>query len=216
MKRKIFIILTFFLIFIAVLGCVKQLTKQFYMLNYTADRLSQRNSANPYPIIIRLRPFSIEKAYAKPNIVYRKSPYEFDYYPDHLWAVRPADMITDLIFSHLESIKLVETLVRRLDEKGTPDYELTGTILAIEEYNGPDMWYAHLRISFVLLDFKTGVAVYSRIFDQKRNVENKIPLEVVKVLSQLTDVIASLLMEDLDNLLYKNTQKSANAETEEK
>ncbi|MCL1947138.1 MAG: ABC-type transport auxiliary lipoprotein family protein [Chitinivibrionia bacterium] len=214
MKRKIFIILTFFLIFIAVLGCVKQLTKQFYMLNYDPNKLSPRNSANPYPIIIRLRPLSIEKAYTKPNIVYRQSAWEFDYYTDHLWAVRPADMITDLLFRHLEKIKLVETLVRRLDEKGTPDYELTGTILAIEEYNNKDEWYAHLTISFVLLDFKTGTAVYSRVFEKNKPVASKTPLEVVKVLSEATDMIASELMEDLDNVLYRITQKPVSAEIE--
>ena len=208
MKRKILTASAALLIFIAIFGCVKPLAKKFYMLNYTPDRLSQRNSSTPYSIIIRLRPFLIEKAYAKPNIVYRRGAYEFDYYPDHLWAVRPADMVTDLLYSHLEGIKLIETLVRRLDEKGTPDYELSGTILAIEEYDSDDTWYARLKISFVLLDFKTGTAVYSRVFDQTREVTDKKPLGVVKVLSEIMDYTASLLVTDLDNFLYETTQKT--------
>jgi len=198
------IILGIFIILIIV-GCAKPLAKNFYVLNYTPDKLENRKSQTPYQRIIRLRPFAIEKAYAKTNIVYRENPYQLDYYPDQLWAVRPVDMITDLVFSHLESIKLVETLVRRLDEQGAPDYELSGTILAIEEYDSGDTWYAHLKISVVLTNYKTGKAVYSRIFDQTRVVGTKTPLSVVQTLSEIMDYISSLLMTDLDNFFFETT-----------
>lgn len=202
MKKTIIGILTVVIISF-IFGCAKPLAKNFYVLNYTPDKLEDRKSDEPYRQTIRLRPFSIEKAYAKTNIVYRENPYQLDYYPDHLWAVRPVDMITDLVFSHLEDIRLVETLVRRLDEKGTPDYELSGTILAIEEYDSGDTWYAHLKISVVLTDFRTKNAVYSRIFDQTRKVEVHTPIVVVQTLSEIMDYMASLLMADLDNFLYE-------------
>jgi ABC-type uncharacterized transport system auxiliary subunit len=206
------IILCLFIVLI-IIGCGKPLAKNFYVLNYTPDKLDNRKSETPYLRTVRLRPLNIEKAYARTNIVYRENPYQLDYYPDHLWAVRPVDMITDLIYSHLESIKLVETLVRRLDEKGTPDYELSGTILAIEEYDSGDVWYAHLKISFVLTEFRTGTAVYSRIFDHTRKVEIQTPLSVVKTLSEIMDYIASLLMNDLDNFFFEVTQTSQTVET---
>jgi ABC-type uncharacterized transport system auxiliary subunit len=125
-----------------------------------------------------------------------------DFYPDHLWAVRPADMITDLIFRHLEDVRLVDAITRRLDER-SPDFELSGTILAIEEFNSGDQWFAHLRISFVMTDFRTGNAVYSRTFSQTRIVPAKNPLSVVMTLSEVMAFIASLLMIDLDNVLYE-------------
>jgi ABC-type uncharacterized transport system auxiliary subunit len=204
--KKNLIVLVFIISVIIVFGCVKPLAKQYYLLNYTFDELQNRKSNTPYEKTIRLRPFGIEKVYAKPGIVYRENPYKLNYYNDHLWAVRPVDMISDLIFSHLESINLVKTLVRRLDEKGAPDYELSGTILAIEEYDSDEFWYAHLKIFVVLTDFNTGTAVYSRIFDQTRKVETHTSISIVKTLSEIMDYTASMLMIDLDNFLYETTQ----------
>jgi len=200
------------LLVLLIFGCARPLRKYFYVLNYVPDKLESRRSETPYPVSIRLRPLSIEKAYARANIVYRVNPFQLDYYSNHLWAVRPVDMITDLIFSHLESIRLVETLVRRLDEQGAPDYELSGTILALEEYDSGDTWYAHLRISMVLTDFRTGRAVYSRIFDKTRIVEQQTQLAVVMALSQTMDFIASLLMRDLDDFLFEATRTNLESE----
>lgn len=200
-RKKMFVCLMICAVIFLLCSCAKQLAKNYYTLNYTPDNLENRKSETSYKKTIRLRPFAIEKAYAKPNIVYRENPYQLDYYSDHLWAVRPVDMISDLIFSHLESIQLVETLVRRLDEKGAPDYELSGTILAIEEYDSGNIWYAHLKISVVLTDYKTQTAIYSRVFDQTRQVETHTPIMVVQTLSEIMDYTASLLMSDLDNVL---------------
>jgi ABC-type uncharacterized transport system auxiliary subunit len=214
MKRKLKLISIFLILVAIILGCARPLHRHHYILNYVPGFFEKRGGKS-YPKTIRLRPLEIEKLYARPNIVYRENPFKVDFYPDHLWAVRPADMITDLIFNHLESVRLVETLVRRLDEKGTPDYELSGTIFAIEEYNSSDLWYAHLRISMVLTDFRTGRAVYSRMFSLTREVTTKTPLAVVKALSEIIDFIVSSLVVDLDHFLYNETRSNvSNAEAE--
>jgi ABC-type uncharacterized transport system auxiliary subunit len=197
--------LVFIAVLLALTGCARPLIKNYYILNYEPDTLTTRKSETPYEKTIRLRPFAIEKIYAKPNIIYRESPYELSFYNDHLWAVRPVDMVSDLIFNHLESINLVKTAVRRIDEKTAPDYELWGSILAIEEYDSDDFWYAHLKIMAILNDYKTGKTIYSRVFDHTRKVESKTPIAVVKTLSEIMDFIASTLMTDLDKVLYEKT-----------
>jgi len=197
--------LVFIVVLFALMGCARPLIKNYYVLNYAPDELPTRKSQTPYEKTIRLRPFAIEKIYSKPNIIYRENPYELSFYPDHLWAVRPADMVSDLIFTHLESINLVKTAVRRIDEKTAPDYELWGSVLAIEEYDSDDFWYAHLKIMAILNDYKTGKTIYSQIFDHTRKVESKTPIAVVKTLSEIMDFIASALMTDLDKILYEKT-----------
>lgn len=187
-------------------GCAKPLVKQYYMLNYQLEELAERLYEEPYPFTVRLRPFDVEKVYAKSNIVYRKSPYELEYYSAHHWAVRPTDMLTDLIYTHLEAIALVDAAVRRLDERGNPDYELVGTILAIEEYDSEETWFAHLKMSMSLVRLSDEAVVYNRIFDQRKIVEIHDPLYVVRTLSELTDYFASMLMKDLDSVLYDEFQ----------
>ncbi len=185
-------------VLIGIVSCAKPITKQFYLLSYQPDQLTDRLQEDPYPFTVRLRPFEIEKAYAKPNIVYRRSPYELEYYGYHHWAVRPTDMMTDQIYSHLEGLKLVQSTVRRLDEKGKPDYELSGTVLAMEEYDSEDIWFAHLKIRMTLVRLSDGVVVYNRLYDQRKIVPTHTPLHVVRTLSELTDYFASSLMNELD------------------
>ncbi len=186
---------------ILISSCSKPITKQFYLLSYQPDQLTDRLQEEPYPFTIRLRPFEIEKAYSKPNIVYRRSPYELEYYGYHQWAVRPTDMMTDQIYSHLEGLKLVTSTVRRLDEKGKPDYELAGTVIAMEEYDSEDTWFAHLKIRMILTRLSDGEVVYNRLYDQRKIVDTHSPLHVVRTLSELTDYFASSLMNELDKTL---------------
>ncbi len=196
-------------LFLVISSCTKPIMKQYYLLNYKPDMLNNRILEKAYPYTIRLRPFDIEKAYSKSNIVYRKSPYELEYYGYRHWAVRPKDMLTDLIYSHLETIDLVQSTVRRLDEKGKPDYELAGTILSLEEYDSEEIWFAHLAIRMTLTRLSDGEVIYNRLFDQRKRVETRDPLYVVRTLSELTDYFASSLMNELDMVLYKETQSTS-------
>jgi ABC-type uncharacterized transport system auxiliary subunit len=193
------------LVLTALLGsCTKPIMKQFYLLSYQPDQLNNRIQERVYPITLRLRPFEIEKAYSKSNIVYRKSPYQLEYYGYQHWAVRPKDMVTDLIYTHLESINLVQSTVRRLDENGKPDYELAGKIIALEEYDSGETWFAHLAIRMTLVRLSDGEVLYNRLFDQRKIVENRDPLYVVRTLSELTDFFASTLMNELDEAIFND------------
>lgn len=213
MKKLILCIAATLLVF----GCSKPIMKQYYLLNYQPDMLNNRIQEEPYPYTVRLRPFDIEKAYSKANIVFRKSPYELEYYGYRHWAVRPKDMMTDLVYTHLETIDLVKNTVRRLDEKGKPDYELAGTVLSIEEYDSEETWFAHLAIRMTLTRLSDGKVIYNRLFDQRKRVEERDPLYVVQTLSELTDYFASSLMNDLDKVLHSELKgaKSENPEDED-
>ena len=127
--------------------CGKIPIKQYYVLNYVPMRSAGRLLANPYPFTVRLKELDIEDAYNRSQIVYRQSPYELRYYFYKLWAVSPKKMITDLIQKHLESINFVSHIIRRYDEGLKPNYELSGVIEALEEYDSDQLWYAHLAIT---------------------------------------------------------------------
>ena len=204
MKRLILLSATILLL---ISSCGKIIQKQFYVLSFTPDMLVNRLNKNIYPYTVRLKPYAIEKAYGKPNIVYRTSPYELQYYGYRHWAVRPKDMITDLVYGHLNTINLVESVVKRLDQERKPDYEIAGTILAIEEYDSEDIWFAHLAIRTTIVRLEDGRLVYSKLFDQRKQVVNHEPEYVVRTLSELTDIYSSQLMNDLDSLLYNEVNR---------
>jgi ABC-type uncharacterized transport system auxiliary subunit len=198
-SRKIGILVL--LMFFAFIDCGKIVVKKFYIINYEPEPLLDRKMTGPYPYTIRIKDFSIERAYAKQQIVYRKSPYELQYYYYRVWAVKPTQMITDMIQKHIASTGIVSHVVRRLDEGTAPDYELSGAIEAIEEYDSEEIWFAHLAIRMVLTRMKDNRTIYYRRFDKRKKVNQHEPEFVINVMSQVMDFIMTQALHDIDVVL---------------
>ena len=177
--------------------------KQYFVLNYVPSSPVARAQTTPYPCTIRLKDLGIEDAYNRSQIVYRQSPFELRYYFYKQWAVKPPRMITDLIQKHLSSIGLVRRVIRRFDEGITPDFELSGTIDAIEEYDSDQLWYAHFAIRFNLTRLSDGHVVYTRLFDNRKRVFKYSPDNVVRELSVILEFIMNQTIRDIDVVLSK-------------
>ena len=184
-------------------GCAAPPSKRYYTLNYLPTPPADRTQQGPYPYVVRLRELDIEEAYARPQIVYRKSPFELEYYYYRVWAVKPTRMLTDLIQKHLLAANLVSSVVRRYDEGGKPDYELSGTIEAIEEYDSEQVWFAHLALHLKLTRITDGKVLYSRRFDHRKRVFENKPDYVIKEMSMVTEHVLNQLVRDLDMVLAR-------------
>jgi ABC-type uncharacterized transport system auxiliary subunit len=195
------------------IACGEVPRKRYYTLSYVPRATTDRHREGAYPFTIRIREFSIEDAYARPQIVYRRSPFELEYYYYRVWAVKPARMITDLIHSHLSSSGLVSSIIRRYDEGSVPDYELGGMVEAIEEYDSEEIWFAHLALSFRLTRLSDGRVVYSRRFDHRKRVFENKPEYVIKEISAILEYILSQVMRDLDAVLAREYGMNVKAET---
>lgn len=179
-------------------GCAALPTKRYYTLNYVPAPLEDRVRPGAYPFVVRVRDLAIEDAYARPQIVYRKSPFELEYYFYRVWAVKPSRMISDLIHKHLVAAGLVNSVVRRFDEGMRPQFELGGTIEAIEEYDSEQLWFAHLALHLWMTRLVDGKVVYSRRFDFRKPVMANQPDLVVKEMSMILEHTLNQLMRDLD------------------
>jgi ABC-type uncharacterized transport system auxiliary subunit len=185
------------------IGCGPAPTKKFYMLNYVPEPLTNRLNPNPYPYTIRIKEFAIEKAYDQQSIVYRTSAFELGRYFYRAWAVSPSDMFVDLIQKHFDAVNLVSHAVRRLDEGVKPDYELNGIIEAIEQYESEENWFAHLAFRLSLVRLSDNRVVYSRDFDSHKQVPNHDPIDVVRELSRIMDLLISQAIHDVDVVLMR-------------
>jgi ABC-type uncharacterized transport system auxiliary subunit len=172
--------------------------KQFYVVNYLPSTQRERLSPTAYPCTIRLRDFDIEEAYNRPQIVYRQSPFELEYYSYRVWAVKPARMVTDMVYKHLITANLVSDIIRRFDEGPKPEFELTGMIEAIEEYDSDELWFAHLSIRFNLGRIADGKSLYTRRFDVRKRVFQHKPENVIRELSALMEYMMSQAVHDMD------------------
>lgn len=204
MQRKRLFLLA---LFILLISCGTPPKKEFYLISYDPAKMVNRKMEKPYPYTLRVKKFDIEKVYGKSNIVYRESPFKLEYYGFRHWAVRPADMLTDLILAHATDTKIVEAVVRRLDEASNPDYELTGLIDAIEEFDSDEKWFAHLSIRYQLKRLSDEKIIYTKVFDNRRLVNTHTPTDVVKKLSEIMDMNSSKLMQDIDSVLFEEYAK---------
>lgn len=175
--------------------------KKYYILNYEPEMLRQKKASSPYPCTIRIKEFDIEQVYDKPQIVYRKSPFELQYYFYRVWAVDPTRMITDIVYKHLVTASLVSHVIRRLDQGFRPDYELSGMIEALEEYDSDEVWFAHLALRVNLTRIRDNKTIYTKRFDRRKQVFQHSPEYVVRDLSQILDFIVTQALYDIDSVL---------------
>ncbi len=188
-------------------GCGTLPVKKYYLLNYIPSIPQTRLKDEPYPFTLRLKEFNIEDAYSRPQIVYRQSPYELQFYFYQVWAVKPARMINDLIFNHLAAVNLSRDLVRRYDGGPKPDYELDGTVEAIDEYDSDQVWFAHMALRFQLTRTLDGRVVYARRFDNRKRVFKNDPQSVVKEMSVMMEFIMNQVVMDLDRVLNSESTR---------
>jgi ABC-type uncharacterized transport system auxiliary subunit len=125
------------------------------------------------------------------------------YYFYKLWAVGPKKMITDLIQKHLESINFVSHIIRRFDEGIKPNYELSGVIEALEEYDSDQLWYAHLAIRLSLTRLSDGRVLYFRDFDNRKRVYQYSPDNVVREMSAILEFIMDQAVHDIDGVFSR-------------
>lgn len=177
--------------------------RQYYVLNYVSSNTTTAKISGAYSYTIRLKDLDIEEAYGQPQIVYRQSPFELRYYVYKLWAVKPSRMVTDIVYKHLVSSNLVSHVIRRYDEGLKPDYELTGTVEAIEEYDSDELWFAHLALRFSMTRLSDGRVVYTRDFDNRKRVYKYSPEAVVQEMSAILEYIMDQTVVDLDAVFAK-------------
>jgi ABC-type uncharacterized transport system auxiliary subunit len=160
--------------------------RTYYALQYPVADAAAAYEGPRFPLQLRVRRLDIKIAYDKQEIVYRTSPYEFSYYWYRLWAAKPQKMLTELVADHVMRTGLFAEVTTRILDR-LPDYELQGEVLAIEELDADDVWFAHLSIRLALVRFADGQAVWSREFDDRQRVYEKKPEFVVRALSELLE-----------------------------
>lgn len=188
---------------------------RYYTLDYAPAPSQQRLERGPYPFTVRLREPTIAEAYRRSQIVYRQSAYQMQFYAYHLWAVDPERMVGDLLFKHLRAVRLFEN-VTRVAETNPPDFQLTCDVRAIEEYDSPDRWYAHLAIEYQLIDEKNGQVLWKQLYDLRAPVPQQEPVFVVRELAALTSIIHDRLVDELEPVLEEARKRRANGTAGEK
>jgi ABC-type uncharacterized transport system auxiliary subunit len=172
---------------------------RYYMLDYPPVVSEKMKAAAPYDYNVRLKEFTIAEAYRRSNLVYRLSQYELLFYNFEVWAVKPERLVSDVIYRHIKEANLFKEFSREVGNE-EPDFELTGDITALEEFDDEDDWYAHATITFTLQKYRNKEIVWSRRFDYRRPVKQQEPVFVVRELSVILETMNGEVITSLDSL----------------
>ena len=156
-------------------------SRSYYVLN------SDPGSRPPEPSItgsLRVQNLDADAAYEKFQLVVRKNPFELRYSDLHVWAVKPNQMISDIIARTLLETGAFEDVFRNLRDR-RPDYTLGGDLNALEIYDSDDVWYAHLALSLRLTRFEDGAQLWQMSYDQRKLVPSRTHAQAVRALSEL-------------------------------
>ncbi|MEE8410602.1 MAG: ABC-type transport auxiliary lipoprotein family protein, partial [Myxococcota bacterium] len=153
----------------------------------------------PFAGLVRVRNLDAANIYEKSQIVVRKNPYELQYSEDNVWAVKPSNMVSDVIARALADSGRFTSVVRQLGEV-RPDYILGGDLRAIEVYDSGDIWFAHVSLALHLTRVKNGETIYSFTFDQRRRLPERSFAQAARAISELLSIAIEKLIVELDGV----------------
>ena len=189
-------------------GC--SLTHSKQEVQYYALALPPRASApsSPAPVQASLvvRPFTAQPPYNRDRMVYRASPYEFDFYHYHRWVTKPADMLTTLTRRTLQQSGLFTTVYPTPDAQA--DLRLGGVVRQHEEVDQAQSWQAVLSIEVWLSRSQEPAPFWFQSYSATRLAAKRNPAAVAEAMSQNLQDILARLTHDLASVLSTQTQPS--------
>lgn len=134
----------------------------------TASRCSRRRCSRVWSGCANL---NADDVYEKFQVVVRRSPYELRYSDLHVWAVKPSDMVSDIIGRLLADANAFSAVTRELGDT-RPDYTLGGELHAIEIYDSNDVWVRAPVDDAHPLPLLQRRQMWSFSYDQRKPVTN--------------------------------------------
>jgi len=171
----------------------RSIERRFYMLHSSLENVDR--AGERLPGVVYVRDLEIDRVYDKFKLVIRKSPYVLLYSGSHSWAVRPNRMVSDILSETLVEAGLFTGVTRQL-AAGRPDYELSGTVRAIEAETGSEPWRARLSLGLQLARFDDGKVLWRYDLQDAQPMGQDLD-DVPEAISQILDRGLRTAIDDL-------------------
>ncbi len=194
-----FIISSIILIFF--IGCMSSPMKKYYQINLEDISMQKSQSFDLKSIdkILLVDKIDMEEIYNDYRLIYRKSPFQLNYYSYKFWIKKPDRVIKDAIVLYLSNKKIFNKVIIEFLE-GEPDLIMKVRTNIIEEYDIGENWFAHLSMKFEITDFKSGKLILAHEFDRKKRL-------IIKKVDNIPICLSKILKEELDKVISNLSKK---------
>ena len=174
-------------------GCLGGSTEPSRYYTVSAESISVAGTASDARV--HVKKFTIDPAYQRSNIVYRESPYDFMFYDLDLWATRPQQMLTQVAGEYLVKSNLFKSV--DLKPIGKPDFELLGSVDAIEEIDEGSSQDAHLALQLTFRKTGEDAPLWEKRYDERQSMNKRDAHSAAEALSKL---YARFMQDALENI----------------
>jgi len=138
-------------------GCGSQdsVVKKYYVLEQPEEN-SFLDSTNLDQIdgFCIIKHVDVYPAFATRQIANRSDSHEITYYSYHEWAVRPSEVLTNMLVDYLNTRQVFRRAASRF-WKVAPEYKIETTIFQLELEKTDGELAAHMHLQFKLIDNTT-------------------------------------------------------------
>jgi ABC-type uncharacterized transport system auxiliary subunit len=141
-------------------------------------------------LALAIEPLATDPAYDDERIVYRATPFRFDYYQYHRWSAAPGALVGDYLEQALERCGRFRAVTR----EATPDVPalLGGRVVAIEEVDASRAaWLGRIVLELSVTDLRTNRVVWVKRFEETEPLTVQSPEGLAAALSAAMDRITA-------------------------
>ncbi|MBT3821591.1 MAG: hypothetical protein HOC91_03270 [Nitrospinaceae bacterium] len=153
-------------------GAEKVPETRYFVVDYSVP--TSINAGPIVPVVVGVDNFRSDAVYRTEKIVFRKVPYEVNFYPYERWGARPDEIVTDRMIDHLLATKRFREVVRAAS--GVPsDYLVRGRVKRFEEDGISNKYFADAQIEISLIYRRTGQVLLQRRLSRREVAASKPP-----------------------------------------
>ena len=163
-------------------------------------------------LVLVLEQLATEAGYDDERIVYRTTPYRFDYYQYHRWSASPGVLVGNYLELALERSGRFRAVTREASD--ATSVVLGGRVVAIEEVDvSKTKWLGRIVVELALRDARTGAVLWTEQYEETEPLSRQEPEGLARALSTAMGRIAKRATPAIAEHTQRQAQADAAAAT---
>jgi ABC-type uncharacterized transport system auxiliary subunit len=150
-------------------GCTNIPLTHYYTFRPDIE-LAEKPVSSTYPYVLTIEPFETDFPYQEHKIVFRRSPYEVNFYEYHKWLQPLEKLVAEQVFKLASATQMFRHVHNQAF--GTyANYIIHGNINMFDFWYSPTGSFVRIQIEYQLIAAKEDQIIWMQMMDTTREVE---------------------------------------------